>query len=99
MVEPLRRQLVPGACVEVTQQIPHRDRVWTQVVRGTVVSFGQKPTGSWFAHSRNHTLWLDRLILRADDGEIIALNLDEYSVVKIESEPKAQAGPAGAAAT
>ena len=52
-----------------------------QVV-GTVVSYQQKPTGSWYAHSRNDKLWLDRLTLRKDDGEITTLNLDEYSAIE-----------------
>ena len=95
MEEPIRKQLLPGAIVEVTQQIPHRDRVWTQVVRGTVVSFGQKQTGSWFAHSKNDRLWLDRLVLRKEDGEITTLILDAFS--KIEVLPESPAAPAAVA--
>ena len=83
MQDELSKQLVPGAIVEVTQQIPHRDRVWTQVVRGKVVSFGQKQTGSWFAHSKDDKLWLDRLVLRKEDGEITSLNLDDYTRVEV----------------
>lgn len=83
MNDPLRNQLTPGTIVEVTQQIPHRDRTWTNVVRGTIVSYQQKQTGSWFAHSKNDKLWLDRLMLRKEDGEITTLNLDEYSHVKV----------------
>ena len=84
MDDQLRQKLVPGAKVVVTQQIPHRDRVWTQQVRGTVVAYGQKPTGSWFAHARDDKLWLDRLTLRKDDGEISILNLDEYTNIRID---------------
>jgi hypothetical protein len=83
MDESLRKQFVPGAKVEVIQQIPHRDRVWTSTVTGTVVAYEQRQTGSWFAHARNDKLWLDRLVIRKDDGEIVTLNLDEYSVVKV----------------
>jgi len=76
--------LVPGAAVEVTQQIPHRNRVWTEKVRGTVVAFEQRPTGSWFAHSRDDKLWLDRLVLKREDGEILTLILDKYSHVELK---------------
>jgi hypothetical protein len=79
----IRKQLGPGVRVEVVQQIPHRDRAWSQVVSGTVVSYEQKPTGSWFAHSKDDKLWLDRLVVRKADGEMTTLNLDAYSVVKI----------------
>ena len=95
MDDSIRKQLTPGAKVEVTQQIPHRDRVWTQLVRGTVVSCQQKQTGSWFAHSKNERLWLDRLVLRKEDGEITTLILDEFS--QIEVLPESPAAPAPAA--
>ena len=84
MDDSIRKQLVPGAKVVVTQQIPHRNRVWTDEVRGTVLAYEQKHTGSWYAHAKNDKLWLDRLSLRKDDGELLTLNLDEYSVVKVE---------------
>src|SRR5437763_3266280 len=91
MQDELHKQLVPGAIVEVTQQIPHRDRVWTNRIRGTVVSYQQKQTGSWYAHSKNDKLWLDRLTLRRPDGELLTLNLDDYSRVEIDSPTPAAA--------
>src|SRR6476646_1930597 len=83
MDETLRKKLVAGAVVEVTQQIPHRDRVWTNRIRGTVVSYQQRQTGSWFAHSKDDKLWLDRLVLRKEDGEITSLNLDDYKHLEV----------------
>ena len=85
MEDGIRNQLKPGARVKVTQQIPARDYAWTSDVRGTVVEYQQKETGSWFAHSKNDKLWLDRLTIKKDDGEITTLNLDDYSRVEIES--------------
>ncbi|HEY1683895.1 MAG TPA: hypothetical protein VGG19_03955 [Tepidisphaeraceae bacterium] len=84
MDETLRKRLVPGAKVQVTQQIPMRNRVWTSNVAGTVVDYEQKKTGSWYAHSRDDKLWLDRLTLRKDDGEITTLNLDEYTHIEMK---------------
>jgi hypothetical protein len=86
MDETIHKDLKPGVTVLVTQQIPHRDYTWTNEVRGTVVSFEQKQTGSWFAHSKNDKLWLDRLTLRKPDGELLTLNLDDYSRVQIEDD-------------
>jgi hypothetical protein len=80
-----RDKLVAGAKVKITQQLAARDHSWSTVVRGTVVDYSQKQTGSWYAHSKNDKLWLDRLTLRKDDGEISTLNLDDYSLVEIES--------------
>src|SRR4051812_18009690 len=84
MDESIRSRLVPGMKVKVTQQIAARDYAWASEVRGTVMEYRQKQTGSWFAHSKNDKLWLDRLTLRLPDGEVMTLNLDDYSVVEIE---------------
>ena len=86
----VRRQLLPGARVRVTQQIAARHYSWGSAVEGVVVDYAQKETGSWFAHSKDDKLWLDRLVLRKDDGEITTLNLDDYSNVQVIT-------PAGAA--
>ena len=73
----------PGIRLKVIQQIPHRDGTWTNVTEGVVTSFRQAKTGSWFAHSKDDTLWLDRLELRLDDGELVTLNLDQYTVLEL----------------
>jgi hypothetical protein len=84
MDQVIATQLQPGTKVRVVQQIAGRDYTWTSDVRGTVVDFSQQETGSWFAHSRNDKLWLDRLTLRKTDGELITLNLDEFSNIQVE---------------
>jgi hypothetical protein len=84
MDHPKPSQFKSGTQVRVIQQIAARDHTFTSDIRGVVVSFSQKPTGSWYAHSKDDRLWLDRLTLRKTDGELITLNLDEYSVVEIE---------------
>jgi hypothetical protein len=85
MEDVIRQKLVPGAKVKVTQQIAARDYTWTSETAGTVIRFDQQETGSWYAHSKNEKLWLDRLTLRKTDGELITLNLDEYSVVNVQA--------------
>lgn len=74
--------LQAGVRVRVTQQMPQVGQVWTTTVEGTIVRWRQAQTGSWFAHSRGDRLWLDRLELRRDDGEVVVLNLDRYSVIE-----------------
>jgi len=88
----IRTQLKPGTRVRVTQQIAARNYSLPTDVRGTVVQFEQKRTGSWFAHSKDDRLWLDRLVIRKDDGEISTLNLDEFTHIEIET-PAAPATP------
>lgn len=79
------QQLVPGARVKVTQQIAARHYTLPTEITGTIVSFEQKKTGSWYAHSKDDRLWLDRLKIRKDDGEIVLLNLDEFSRVEVQT--------------
>jgi hypothetical protein len=77
----------PGQRVRVSQQVPRAERpgggAMVTTVEGTVVGFEQQKTGSWYAHSRDHKLWMDRLELKKDDGEIVFLNLDQYSAVDV----------------
>lgn len=77
------KALQPGTRVRITQQMPLAGRTWTQAVEGVVQRVGQTKTGSWFAHAKDDKLWLDRVELRLDDGEIVVLNLDRYSVVEV----------------
>ena len=91
MEESLRTKLVAGATVKVTQQIAARERTWTSDIRGVVVSYAQTQTGSWYAHARGDRLWLDRLTLRKEDGEITTLILDEFSYIEIISPAPAVA--------
>ena len=72
----------PGTRVRVTQQLPRLDSSWTNSVEGVITRFQQAKTGSWFAHARGDQLWLDRLELRLDDGELVVLSLDQYSVIE-----------------
>lgn len=79
----------PGQRVAVIQQIAQRDETWTNRLEAAVVRFERRKTGSWFAHSKDDKLWLDRLVLRKDDGEIVVVNLDPYTHVDILAEPPA----------
>lgn len=90
MDESIRKKLVPGAQVRVTQQIAARNYSWASETIGTVVEYQQEQTGSWYAHSKDDKLWLDRLTLRLPDGEITTLNLDEFSVVKVADPARAK---------
>jgi hypothetical protein len=86
MDESIRQKLQPGVRVKVTQQIAGPDYGWATEIVGSVVSYDQQPTGSWYAHSKDDRLWLDRLTLRKADGEMITLSLDNYSAVEFLGE-------------
>ncbi len=81
--DPLRAQeYLPGVRVRVTQKIARPRESQSISFEGVIVRFGQQKTGSWFAHAKDDRLWLDRLELRKDDGEIVVCNLDRYSRVE-----------------
>ena len=84
MDDSIREQLRPGVRVRVTQQIAARHYALTSEIRGTVVEYKQKRTGSWYAHSKDDKLWLDRLLIQKDDGELTTLNLDDYTRITVE---------------
>lgn len=71
-----------GRRVRVVQQIPRQSGAMTTRVEGVVASHGQSKTGSWFAHSKDKKLWLDRVEIVKDDGERVVCNLDQYTHVE-----------------
>ena len=81
----------PGQRVVVTQQIPHGEGVWSTRITGTVERYEQRKTGSWYAHAKDHKLWLDRLTIRKDDGEIVVCNLDPYTHVEVLADTESSA--------
>lgn len=74
-------QLQPGKRIRVTQTIRRRDGQWQTHVEGTVVKLEARKTGSWYAHGHDRKLWLTRLTLRKDNGELVVLSLDEHTEI------------------
>ena len=72
-----------GSRVRVSQQVMLHDSAEVTSVEGVVLRVGQQKTGSWFAHGRDKKLWLDRVELRKDDGELVVVNLDQHSRVEV----------------
>ena len=68
-----------GQRVRVTQQVPRQAGSWLTTVEGTVLAYEQQKSGSWYAHTKDKKVWVDRLKLRKDNGEEVWLNLDQYS--------------------
>ncbi|MFQ6048855.1 MAG: hypothetical protein ACE5K7_05780 [Phycisphaerae bacterium] len=74
-------QPAAGQRVSVVQHVRWRDRTWSTEVVGTVISCQPQPTGSWFVHAPDGRLWLQRLRLQKDDGELVDLILDQRSQI------------------
>ena len=72
-----------GSDVRVTKQLVLGDGPSMFVIEGEILRMGQQKTGSWYAHSKDKKLWLDRLELKKPDGELVVVNLDSGTVVEI----------------
>ena len=77
------QKLEPGRRVRITQTIHRRGGDWHTCVTGEVLSHQLEKSGSWFAHGRKGKLWLQRLRLRKNDGELTTITLDEHSQVEV----------------
>jgi len=84
-------EIKAGQRIRVLQEIERREGNWRHEVVGTVVATGPEETGSWYAHGKDGKLWLTRLRLRKDDGEITTVVVDRHT--RVELLPGAAAGP------
>jgi len=72
-----------GSLVRVTRRLGRGESGSHFVVEGEILRMGQQKTGSWYAHSKDKKLWLDRLELEKADGELVVVNLDEGALVEL----------------
>lgn len=79
----------PGQRIRIHQEIDRREGNWRHELEGTVVECFAQPTGSWFAHGAGTKLWLNRIRLRKDDGELTTVLIDQHTRYDVLSEPKA----------
>lgn len=86
--------LEAGDRVRVTQHIATRDGDWITHAEGRVVSREARPTGSWHAHGKNGKLWLERLRIEKDDGELVDLILDDRSEITLLGDEESDPGGA-----
>lgn len=74
--------LKPGLRVTVRHKIDRREGDWWTEVTGTIASVELQKTGSWYAHSKDNRLWLQRIRLVRDDGEETVLVCDQWTTVE-----------------
>ena len=66
-----------GSKLRIEQTIRYRNRSWSSTLVGTVRGVRREPTGSWFAHAPRGRLWLWRIELQKDDGEVTRVVVDD----------------------
>lgn len=79
-------RIKPGQRIRVDQEIDRREGNWHSHVIGRVLSVHPQKTGSWYAHGKDDRLWLNRVKLQKDDGEITLLSVDQHTRVEILEE-------------
>lgn len=79
------QQYEVGSLVRVTKQLMLGDGPSSFVIEGEILRMGQQKTGSWYAHSKDKKLWLDRVEIKKADGEIVVVNLDDRSQIEAVS--------------
>jgi len=77
----IESQFPPGTPVCVRATVRRRDHDSVAEVVGVVESWDVLSTGSWYAHGKNHKLWLPRLKLRKADGEMTLLVIDNATEI------------------
>lgn len=75
--------LKPGQRVRIRQEIDRREGNWSAEVVGTIIAVRPEKTGSWFAHGKDDKLWLNRVRLRKDDGELTTIAVDPFTRVEV----------------
>jgi len=76
----------PGTPVCVRQVTRMRAEDFETETVGVVETWEDLPTGSWYAHGKDHKLWLRRLKLRKSDGEISVIVVDDQTyLAKLEA--------------
>lgn len=75
--------IAPGDRVRIVGKIVAHDETWLAPAEGEVISVHSEPTGAWFAGQKYAHLWLMRLVLRKDDGELHSLVVDQNTQVDL----------------
>jgi hypothetical protein len=75
--------LKPGQRIRVYETVDRREGNWEMSVEGHLLAIRAEKTGSWFAHGKDTRLWLNRIRLQKDDGEISTLTVDQHTRVEV----------------
>jgi hypothetical protein len=77
------QEIRPGQRIRVLQEIERREGNWTHETVGTVLAVAAEPTGSWHAQGKDNTLWLMRIRLEKDNGEITTIVSDQRTRLEV----------------
>lgn len=88
-------ELKPGDRIEVEHVVTVGARQWTTRTRGTVVRIERRRHGLHFRRNFDDKVYSDSILLELPDGELTAVTVDEFTVVR--PMPSAQAETDGIA--
>ena len=87
MSETSAQPIQPGQRVRIHQRIERREGDWEKAIEGVVVEVASQKTGSWYATGLEDKLWLNRIRIRKDDGELTLLVVEPATRVEILANP------------
>jgi uncharacterized protein YwbE len=80
------QEIKPGQRIRVLQEIDRREGNWTHGLVGMVLSVRAEKTGSWHAHGKSGKLWLSRIRLQKEGGEITTIVVDQHTRLEVLSD-------------
>ena len=80
-----KQEIKPGQRIRILQEIERREGNWNSETVGEVLAVEAQQTGSWHAHGKDNKLWLTRIRLRKDNGEITTVVCDPATRLEILS--------------
>ncbi len=83
-----QQQIQPGQRIRVRHEIDRREGNWVQEVEGVVLAARPEKTGSWFAHGKDDKLWISRVRLQKDDGEITTIAIAPDTRIELLDTPE-----------
>ena len=77
------QEIKPGQRIRIFQEVERREGNWAHETVGIVLSVKPEQAGSWHARGKNDKLWLTRIRLRKDSGEITTSVSDQRTRLEV----------------
>ncbi len=78
-----KHEIKPGQRIRVFKEVDRREGNWTHELSGTVLAVNAEETGSWHARGKNDKLWLTRIRLEKENGEITTIVADQHTRLEL----------------
>lgn len=77
------QNLQPGDRIEITHLVKVGFRAWKTTTSGVVERIERRRHGIHFPRNPDDRVFSDTIVMRRNDGEISAVTIDEFSILKV----------------